>query len=131
MKNRKPKLTKEAKEILVKACVSMLQNPHKYDQCLPWIPKTSDVNAPNAILGCGSAGCIYGFIGLYAPIDLRNDIQAEVNRVVLNMHPDWSGMFHKLFWPPEYKLLFECAKTNRQRAVVAIARVRHFMRAGE
>lgn len=140
MKAKKPKweISKKARRILRQAAIDIMEQPHLYDQNQDRIPDNA----------CGTKGCIYGFIAARLPRTevLDHRLFSPITRLMgfgeyrEDAWMDYEGGENhpggRLFycWPEEYKELYSYAEETENdlgKALVAVSRIRHFIRTGE
>lgn len=135
------KLSAKAKKILLQAAWDIITHPELYDQSLDIVPT------------CSTEGCIYGFIASRHPKTIisgewlngtyrvRFDAVSKLLGFGEYSEGQWIGEPGKLIpggrlfyhWPKEYSMLLEIAEAKRDRfqaALVAVSRIRHFIRTG-
>lgn len=133
--SRKPakfKLPAQARRSLVEACVQLLLHPDYYDQGEPDVPRMETRH------DCGTTGCICGFICLQVSPQTRSrmlgpdmDLEGLSQRITGLSSSQIALLYWSNEWPDEFEDLYCHSVNGRQRALVAVARIRHFIRTGE
>lgn len=111
----------------------ILKEPKQFDMSWWYTPGEG---VPN----CGTAACIAGWaVALDKKINPREAhrlmgasiIPSRAENLLKLSDCQARALFFTSYWPKEFKWKFNNAKTSRQEAKVAVARIEHLIKTGE
>ena len=122
------------KPIVMRAIKLMLRHPDHYNQHVGLRPTLTTRRDP--ITGCGSVGCVAGFVqaasaqlNIDSPVKPGESFSVFHTTTLLSTSHQRVIAFYDLgSWPKRFKNAFSAAETNKQKAKVAAARMRYWLK---
>lgn len=117
---------------------AVLNHPHEFDMLLMWQPAHYRLYEPTK--GCGTACCFAGFtVALIENVSLEKirEIDGDqdcwsIAATALGLSEDQAeSVFLRSHWPERYRVQYDNAATDQERAQSGADRLEHLIQTGE